>query len=404
MAGDVRVLIGRADRLLAGSGRPETSAGHYRRVWAAFGRFCDREGIVEPVPDHIAMFLIDDGADVNALTEWQRFKRRAVACLFAIDETGAFPGPLGAGKQGVPARFADELGAYEQWLAGRRLATSTVGKKRWVLVRFLRFLDDVGVPALAELRAADAYGFLAAGSGWAASTRATVLFSLREYLRFGARRGVVDPSLGELFPVIVARPEAVLPSVFTPGEVAAALDGLGAVPPRDPWARRDRAVFLLASVLGMRAGNIAALRLSQIDWRTRRISVPQVKTGRRVDLPMPEEVMLALLDYVKHDRHAGDDDHVFLRAQAPFGPHPGARAFYHVVANAFARAGIDVTGRRHGPHALRHSLASSMLAGGTPYPAIGAVLGHAGTESTKSYLRIDVEHLRGLALEVPSAC
>ena len=398
------VLIGRADRLLADSGRPETSVGHYRRVWVAFGRFCDREGVVEPVPDHITMFLIDDGADVSALTAWQRFKRRAVTCLFAIDETGAFPGPVGTKKQGVPAQFADELGAYEQWLASRRLASSTVSKKRWALVRFLRFLDGAGVPALAALRATDAYRFLATGGGWTSSTRTTVLFVLREYLRFGVERGVVDPSLGALFPVIVANPEAVLPSVFTPGEVATALDRLDTVPSRDPWVRRDRAVFLLAAVLGMRVGNIAALRLSQIDWHTRRISVPQVKTGRRVDLPMPEEVMLALLDYVKHDRHADDDDHVFLRAQAPFGPHPSARAFYHVVANAFARAGIDVTGRRHGPHALRHSLASNMLAGGTSYPAIGAVLGHAGVESTRPYLRIDVEHLRGLALEVPDAC
>jgi integrase len=111
-----------------------------------------------------------------------------------------------------------------------------------------------------------------------------VLFVLREYLRFGVGRGVVDPSLGALFPVIVANPQAVLPSVFTPGEVATALDRLDAAP---SWARRDRAVFLLAAVLGMRVGNIAALRLSQIDWHTRRISVPQVKTGRRVDLPMP---------------------------------------------------------------------------------------------------------------------
>jgi site-specific recombinase XerD len=389
---------------LVGSGRPEASVKHYRRVWAAFGRFCDREGIVEPVPDHIDMFLIDDGADVNALTPWQRFKRRAVTCLFAINETGAFPGPVGVRKQGVPARFAGEFGAYEQWLAGKRLAPSTTRKKRWALVRFLTFLDGAGVSTLAALRTTDIYSFLATGSGWTSSTRTTVLFFLREYLRFLVDRGMIDPAWGAMFPVIVANPEAVLPSVFTPGEVATALGSLDAVPSWHQWVRRDRAVFLLAAVLGMRVGNIADLRLGQIDWHTRRISVPQVKTGRRVDLPMPEEVMLALLDYVKHDRPTGDDDHVFLRAQAPFGPHPSARAFYHVVANAFARAGIEVTGRRHGPHALRHSLAATMLAGGTSYPAIGAVLGHAGIESTKSYLRVDVERLRALALEVPDVC
>lgn len=404
MAGGVWVLIGQADRVLSGSGRPEASVKHYRCVWAAFGRFCDREGVAEPVPDHIEAFLIDDGADVSALTGWQRFKRRAVTCLFVIDETGAFPGPVGIKKQGVPARFAAEFGGYERWLAGKRLAPSTMRKKLWALVRFLTFIDGIGVSTLAALRVTDVYGFLAAGSAWTSATRTTVLFFLREYLRFLVDRGVVDPSLGAMFPVIVANPEAVLPSVFTPDELATALNRLDARPSWHRRVRRDRAVFLLAAVLGMRVGNIAELRLRQIDWHTRRISVPQVKTGHRVDLPMPEEVMLALLDYLKHDRPVSDNDHMFLRAQAPFGPHPNARAFYHVVANAFAHAGIDVTGRRHGPHALRHSLAVNMLAGGTSYPAIGAVLGHAGTESTKSYLRVDVEHMRALALEVPDVC
>lgn len=404
VTGGVWILISRADRVLVESGRPETSVEHYRRVWAAFGRFCDREGLVDLVPATIDLFLSDEGANVEALTPWQRFKRRAVTCLFAVDKTGAFPGPVGIRKQTAPARFAEEFNAYEHWLAGKQLAPSTVRKKRWALVRFLVFLDDTSVATLAGLKVTDIYGFLATGGEWTSSTRTTVLFFLREYLRFLAGRGVVDPPLGAMFPVIVANPEAVLPSVFTPQEVATALNGLACVPLWAPWRRRDLAVFLLAAVLGMRVGNIVDLRFSQIDWRIQRLSVPQVKTGRRVDLPMPEEVMFALLDYIKHDRPDGDDDHVFLRAHAPFGPYPSAGAFYHVVANAFIRAGIDVSGRRHGPHALRHSLASRMLGEGASYPAIGAVLGHAGTESTKTYLRVDVEHLRALALEVPDVC
>jgi integrase len=207
-----------------------------------------------------------------------------------------------------------------------------------------------------------------------------------------------------MFPVIVANPEAVLPSVFTADEVSRALDEITArAPSRIPLSRRDRAVFLLAAVLGLRVGDIAGLRLEQIDWRAQRISLPQAKTRTRVDLPMPAEVVFALLDYLKHERPASSADHVFLQTMAPYGPHPSPRALYHVVANAFTRAGIDVSGRRHGPHALRHSLAVRMLADNTPYPMIGAVLGHAGVESTKTYLRVDVEYLRPLALEVPDA-
>jgi len=231
-----------------------------------------------------------------------------------------------------------------------------------------------------------------------------VLFFLREYLRFLTQRGVVDARLGEMFPVIVANPEAVLPSVFTPPEVTKALDAIMArAPSRNPLTRRDRAVFLLAAVLGLRVGDIADLRLEHLDWRGHRISFPQAKTRTRVDLPMPAEVEFALLDYLKHERPASSADHVFLRTMAPYGPHPSPRALYHVVANAFTRAEIDVSARRHGPHALRHSLAVRMLGDDTPYPVIGAILGHAGVESTKAYLRVDVQHLRRLALEVPDA-
>ena len=186
--------------------------------------------------------------------------------------------------------------------------------------------------------------------------------------------------------------------------MARALDEIAArAPSRNPLTRRDRAVFLLAAVLGLRVGDIAGLRLNQIDWRAQRISLPQAKTQTQVDLPMPAEVKFALLDYLKHDRPASSDEHVFVRTMAPYGPHPSPRALYHVVANAFTRAGIDVSGRRHGPHALRHSLAVRMLGDNTPYPVIGAVLGHAGVESTRTYLRVDIEHLRPLALEVPDA-
>ena len=101
MVGSVRDLIGQADRVLEASGRPATSKSHYRAVWAAFARFCDRAEVGVPTRRHIGVFLVDDGADLDALTGWQVFKRRAVTCLFAVDETGAFPGPVGMKRQAV---------------------------------------------------------------------------------------------------------------------------------------------------------------------------------------------------------------------------------------------------------------------------------------------------------------
>ena len=87
---------------------------------------------------------------------------------------------------------------------------------------------------------------------------------------------------------------------------------------------------------------------------------------------------------------------------APYHPIDTQESFHRSVTRAFSEAGVDVSGRRHGLHSLRHSAATNMLSDGTPYPTISAVLGHSSTNVTRRYLSIDVESLRGIALEVPT--
>ncbi|MDQ6739317.1 MAG: tyrosine-type recombinase/integrase, partial [Actinomycetota bacterium] len=111
---------------------------------------------------------------------------------------------------------------------------------------------------------------------------------------------------------------------------------------------------------------------------------------------------LAIIDYWKNERPEVDAPQVFLRHKAPLQPPVAGNHFHQVVADSFGRAGIEVAGRHFGLHALRHSAAVGMLEAGTPYPVIGAVLGHADANTTRRYLRVDVAHLRPLALEVPS--
>jgi integrase len=161
--------------------------------------------------------------------------------------------------------------------------------------------------------------------------------------------------------------------------------------------------MLLASLLGLRSGDIKGLRFDQIDWANRRLSLVQRKTGRRLDLPLPDECGFAIIDYWKNERPEVGDPQVFLRHKAPHQPPVAGNHFHQVVAGCFDRAGIEASGRHRGLHALRHSAAIGMLEAGKPYPVIGAVLGHANANTTRRYLRLDVAHLRPLAWEVPKA-
>lgn len=169
--------------------------------------------------------------------------------------------------------------------------------------------------------------------------------------------------------------------------------------PRSLRPRRDRAMMLLASVLGMRAGDIKAPGLSDIDWRARAASLARRKTQVANTLHMPEEVWLAVAGHVRCERPDVDGDRVFVTACAPrhaTGPPHASRG---TVTRAFADAGVETAGKHHGTHS---PAAGDMPPGGTPYPTISLVLGHSSANVTKRYLSIDVESLRPLALEVPS--
>ena len=146
------------------------------------------------------------------------------------------------------------------------------------------------------------------------------------------------------------------------------------------------------------------LRLSDIDWRERKVSFVQSKTMAPITLPLPEEVLLALADYVRNERPCTDDDHVFLQARAPHRAFDGTNdSFWRVPAKGFAEAGVDTAGKHRGLHSLRHSAATGMLASEVPYPVISAVLGHASSNTTMRYMSVDVSSLRRLSLEVPHA-
>jgi integrase len=328
------------------------------------------------------------------------FYRRAVGCLFDVVETGRFALRAGRGRIAVPEVFTAEFEVYLASLAGCGLAEATVRGKTGMLRRFQAFLAGLGVRQVAAVSVADVAAYVRSLAPMAASSRAGQLYFLREYLRFAAAEHGADPALGAMFPVVVTDRDAVLPSVYRSAEVAGALAeaGNGSESPL-----RDRAVMLLASLLGLRSGDIKGLRFDQIDWANRRLSLVQHKSGRRLDLPLPQECALAIIDYWRNERPEVGDPHVFLRHRAPHQPPAAGNHFHQVVGGCLARAGVGVSGRHRGLHALRHSAAIGMLEAGAPYPVIGAVLGHADANTTRRYLRVDVAHLRPLALEVPDA-
>jgi site-specific recombinase XerD len=188
-----------------------------------------------------------------------------------------------------------------------------------------------------------------------------------------------------------------IPSVYTVDEVEKIV---ACIDRSHPQGKRDYAMILLAARYGLRASDIISLRFSNIDWESNRIVLTQQKTQKRVILPLSEEVGVALVEYIRNGRPNIDTPFLFISGHAPYRPLK-SNVLAANIADAMRTAGIDSSKRKHGPHALRHSLASNLLKANETLPVIAEILGHTATESTMTYLRVDINRLRHCSLDVP---
>ncbi|MBC8554248.1 MAG: tyrosine-type recombinase/integrase, partial [Candidatus Brocadiales bacterium] len=168
----------------------------------------------------------------------------------------------------------------------------------------------------------------------------------------------------------------------------------------NPKGKRDYAILLLASRLGIRAGDICSLSFDNIKWASNEIALVQGKTHDKILLPLLPEVGSAIIDYLKYGRPVTDSSTIFVRHICPI-TQLSAPTLHSIVHHYLRLAGINIpAGKKHGPHALRHSLASALLEKNIPLPIISEALGHKNTDTTSIYLKIDINYLRRCALDI----
>ena len=188
-----------------------------------------------------------------------------------------------------------------------------------------------------------------------------------------------------------------VPSFFTADEVRAietSIDRSSGV------GKRNYAMLLLASRLGLRASDIAYLKFSNIDWEKNEIRLVQYKTGNPVSLPLLNDVGSAIIDYLKYGRFKSESQQIFISSRAPYVP-ANKSIVCSAIQEVIKKSEVKTDGRRHGPHSLRRSLASCLLKNEVPMPVISEALGHVKTDTTMTYLRIDLTSLMKCALAVP---
>jgi len=392
---DLEQLIEGARDYLRANMHSRSSVAHHEAAWKRLRTWCGERGLDGFDHEVERRYLEESGLMRDDLPRHVRTERGYVRLLISIEETGAPPERTFKRRYVVPPAFEAAYEAYAAELVARGTRRRT---QAGYLCAVRNFCANCGASGPEGLDALSIGRFAESVGGCAPQTRSSKLYVVRDFLRHLAAIGMCGPEAAAAAPLIPGHKHSTVPSAYAPAEVSSLLGCFQ----RSLRPKRDRAIVLLAAVLGMRAGDIKALRLPDIDWRAKTVSFVQGKTRVANTLPMPEEVLLALADYIRSERPDIEDDHVFITANAPYHAMESSHVFHRMVTRSFAEAGIETTGKHHGMHSLRHSAATNMLAGGTPYPTISSVLGHSSVNVTKRYLSIDVESLRPLALEVPT--
>ena len=370
---------------------------NYRCLLRRFGRLLDFEGITPSVltPD----LAVELGQRLPA-TPKSQVKIPNLARLFVthLIEIGVATRPPLTPAQ---AERAELLGNFETYLVRQRgLSPRTIYHVLRFADRFLdhRFRHDM--LDLAALNAKDIVAFMehlvTRKRPFRDKTPATHLRSFFQYL---FAQGLTTTNLSLCVPRAHKPWAARLPRYLSPEEVEAVVASVRGNPRR---GARDYAMLLLMARLGLRAPEIIAIQLDDIDWRAGELMV-RGKGQQHDRLPIPPDVGEAISEYLREDRSSATTRTLFVTHRAPNRPFKDSQVINAILKEAFAATGVKPPTPYVGSHVLRHSLATNMVRAGASLEEIGDLLRHRSRATTMIYAKLDTDGLRSIAQPWPVA-
>lgn len=280
---------------------------------------------------------------------------------------------------------------YQKYLDKTGKTPKDVRSRILCVSRFLKFAECRGIKSLSDLSTNDIYAAF-----HEATDKGRFRRLVGHFLTYAHKYGLTGENLYLFIPFPVRH--TAIPSTFSPDEVEQII---ASIERSTRTGKRNYAIVLIAARLGIRASDIAGLTFNSIMVQERKIRIKrQQKTKTPLTLPLLDEVLEAISDYIYHARQESDDEHVFLNVanNDPITPANIGK----IVELAISASGINTTGKRKGSHSLRSSLATALIEEGNDYATVQKALGHNDLRSTKAYVKVSVERLRPYAIAVPA--
>jgi site-specific recombinase XerD len=382
---------------LEGRGYAKSTAKEQVRLAAEFGRWLERKSVLVTNlgADHTDTFLRYRQRRGRVV----RSHGKTLRILLEVLRAGGFAPPVGVADSRGDIHPTDEIEhAFTQHLREERgLSAATLASYARVFRRFLRARFRHGSIELGKIRPDDVSRFVAHEARVRPRSICVIMPAVRVFLRWLHQRGDTRTNLAGCVPTVAAWRLSIVPKALPSEQVARLLRSCDRA---TAFGRRDYAMLLLLTRLGLRAGEVVALRLDDLDWQRGEVVVRG--KGRRQDrLPLPRDVGAAIVAYLRRGRPSCATRRVFVRARAPHQGFSSSVAICNVIERGLKRAGLEPP--RKGAHMLRHALACAMLRRGATLAEIGQILRHRSPDTTAIYAKVDFVALRALAPAWPVA-
>ena len=373
----------------------------YRSAWqrvAAFMKENDLQYYTATVGEAFIYHLIEDNRKYNDLGRWEKDIILCANVLTEFLETGAVKFRRCQKFRELPGAIGLTMQNYIAYRKSYGISRETVEEYKHRFQHFISYLEDNEINDVRLISQQLLINYANQLGFCTPYVRHRSLSITKGYLRYLYDQGLTEIDCSRMVPKDKFIKQPKLPSTYTKEEVEALIK---AIDRSSPKGKRDYAMVLITARLGRRATDVCCLTFDSIQWEQSLIVLNQQKTGEKIEFPLLLEIGEAIIDYLKYGRPKSQLPYIFLKVNYPFD-RLNRSTLHSIVCIYLRRAGIRYEKeRKHGPHALRHSLAGVLLEKKTPIPVISEVLGHRSTESTRYYLRIDINSLRQCALEVP---
>lgn len=329
--------------------------------------------------------------------ETRRSREKGVLVLDELYLTGCLVWRMRpTGKSGVPKCYTEVFTSFLRNLEYKDRNNNSISS---IVGKYLTYLDSNGASEISSIHAGDIRQFIIDVSSEHRGSMDYVVLALRKFHSYLREHNLLKIKYEAALFVPRARDRRVLPCI-NQNEIDRVLEQIDL---SSAMGKRDYAIIVLGAHTGLRAGDIARLKLTDMDWTNNEIRIIQGKTDTPLTLPLTPLVGNAIADYILGGRPLSDSPYIFLRVLAPFQEFRDGVSIACIFKRYLKKAGIDhEIGDGRTFHGLRRTLGTTLVVNGVPVTTIAQILGHRSIKTTKQYISLDISGLRQCALDFGS--